>query len=69
VSSRYERSSVIVTSNTPFGRSGEVIGDATVAVAMIDRLVQHVTVVKSEGRAPTGSRTRDLGRVPTYDRG
>src|SRR5204862_4243680 len=39
VSSRYERASVIVTSNKPFGRWGEVFGDATVAAAMIDRLV------------------------------
>jgi len=41
VSSRYERASVIVTSNKPFGRWGEVFGDATVAAAMIDRLVHH----------------------------
>jgi DNA replication protein DnaC len=30
VSSRYERASVVVTSNKPFGRWGEVFGDATV---------------------------------------
>jgi DNA replication protein DnaC len=29
VSARYERASVIVTSNKPFGRWGEVFGDAT----------------------------------------
>ena len=33
VSSRYERASVIVTSNKPFGRWGEVFGDAVVAAA------------------------------------
>lgn len=38
VSNRYERSSLIVTSNKPFGRWGEVFGDDTVAAAMIDRL-------------------------------
>jgi DNA replication protein DnaC len=42
ISARYERASVIVTSNKPFGRRGEVFGDATVATAMIDRLVHHV---------------------------
>jgi DNA replication protein DnaC len=36
VSSRYERASVIVNSNKPFGRWGEVFGDATVAAAMIE---------------------------------
>lgn len=35
VSSRYERASVIVTSNKPFGRWGEVFGDDVVAAAMI----------------------------------
>jgi DNA replication protein DnaC len=38
VSARYERASVIVTSNKPFGRWGEVFGDDVVAAAMIDRL-------------------------------
>src|SRR3954453_20009915 len=36
VSSRYERASLIVTSNKPFGRWGEVFGDDIVAAAMID---------------------------------
>ena len=38
VSSRYERASMIVTSNKPFGRWGEVFGDDVVAAAMIDHL-------------------------------
>src|ERR1700742_492656 len=42
VSSRYERASLIVTSNKPFGRWGEVFGDDVVAAGMIDRLVDHV---------------------------
>ena len=41
VSSRYERASLIVTSNKSFGRWGEVFGDDVVAAAMIDRLVHH----------------------------
>jgi hypothetical protein len=49
VSSRYERASLIVTSNKPFGRWGEVFGDATVAAAMIDRLVHHAEVVSLKG--------------------
>jgi DNA replication protein DnaC len=39
--SRYERASLIVTSNKPFGGWGEVFGDDVVAAAMIDRLVHH----------------------------
>jgi DNA replication protein DnaC len=66
VSSRYERASVIVTSNKPFGRWGEVFGDATVAAAMIDRLVHHAEVVALKGDSYR-LKDRDLGRVPTDD--
>jgi len=45
VSARYERASLIVTSNKPFGRWGEVFGDDIVAAAMIDRLVHHAEVI------------------------
>jgi DNA replication protein DnaC len=49
VSSRYERASLIVTSNKPFGRWGEVFGDDIVAAAMIDRLVHHAEVICTNG--------------------
>jgi DNA replication protein DnaC len=55
-----------VTSNKPFGRWGEVFGDATVAAAMIDRLVQHAEVVKLKGNSYR-FKDRDLGRVPHND--
>ena len=41
VSRRYERASMIVTSNKPFSGWGEIFGDDVVAAAMIDRLVHH----------------------------
>ena len=63
VSSRYERASLIVTSNKPFGRWGEVFGDDVVAAAMIDRLVHHADVVALKGDSYR-LRDRDLGRVP-----
>jgi DNA replication protein DnaC len=63
VSSRYERASMIVTSNKPFGRWGEVFGDDVVAAAMIDRLVHHAEVVALKGDS-FRLRNRDLGRVP-----
>jgi IstB-like ATP binding protein len=66
VSARYERASVIVTSNKPFGRWGEVLGDPVVAAAMIDRLVHHAEVVSLKGDSYR-LRNRDLGRVPTDD--
>jgi DNA replication protein DnaC len=63
VSSRYERASLIVTSNKPFGRWGEVFGDDVVAAAMIDRLVHHADVVALKGDSYR-LKDRDLGRVP-----
>ena len=63
VSSRYERASLIVTSNKPFGRWGEVFGDDVVAAAMIDRLVHHADVVAIKGDSYR-LKDRDLGRVP-----
>lgn len=64
VSARYERASVIVTSNKPFARWGEVFGDPVVAAAMIDRLVHHAEVVSLKGDSYR-LKDRDLGRVPT----
>jgi DNA replication protein DnaC len=64
VSNRYERASLIVTSNKPFGRWGEVFGDDIVAAAMIDRLVHHAEVVALKGDSYR-LKDRDLGRVPT----
>ena len=64
VSSRYERASLIVTSNKVFGRWGEVFGDDIVAAAMIDRLVHHAEVIALKGDSYR-LKDRDLGRVPT----
>ena len=64
VSSRYERASLIVTSNKVFGRWGEVFGDDVVAAAMIDRLVHHAEVIALKGDSYR-LRNRDLGRIPT----
>jgi DNA replication protein DnaC len=63
VSARYERASLIVTSNKPFGRWGEVFGDDTVAAAMIDRLVHHAEILALKGDSYR-LKDRDLGRVP-----
>ncbi|RFA11730.1 DNA replication protein, partial [Subtercola boreus] len=49
VSSRYEHASLILTSNLPFGRWGDVFGDPTIASAMIDRVVHHADVLSLKG--------------------
>lgn len=49
IASRHESGSVIVTSNLPFGRWGETLGDDVVASATIDRLVHHAHVISLDG--------------------
>jgi DNA replication protein DnaC len=49
VSSRYEHASLILTSNLPFARWGDVFGDQVVASAMIDRIVHHAEVITLKG--------------------
>src|SRR5580700_11027788 len=49
VSRRYERASLIVTSNKPFGSWGEIFGDEITAAAMVDRLVHHAEILSLKG--------------------
>jgi DNA replication protein DnaC len=60
VSARYERASVIVTSNKPFSAWGEIFGDEAAAVAMIDRLVHHAEILSLKGDSYR-LRDKDLG--------
>lgn len=49
VSRRYERGSMILTSNQPVGNWGEVFGDAVLATAILDRLLHHSHVITIKG--------------------
>jgi len=49
VSTRYEHSSIIVTSNLAFSQWGHVFGDQMIAAAMIDRIVHHADVITLKG--------------------
>ena len=49
ISQRYERRSLVVTTNLPFARWSEVFLDATAAAAVIDRIVHHATVLTTAG--------------------
>jgi DNA replication protein DnaC len=66
VSRRYERASLIVTSNKPFSGWGEIFGDDVVAAAMIDRLVHHAEILALKGDSYR-LRDRDLVRPPRDD--
>ena len=49
VSRRYERGSIMITSNRPVGEWGQVFGDAVAATAILDRLLHHSQVVTIRG--------------------
>lgn len=49
ISSRYEKGSVVLTTNRPFMAWGKIFHDNTIASAIIDRLVHHSEVIKIEG--------------------
>ena len=64
VSNRYERASMIVTSNKPFSAWGEIFGDDMAATAMIDRLIHHAEILSLKGDSYR-LKDRDLGPRPT----
>jgi DNA replication protein DnaC len=41
VSRRYEKGSMLITSNKNFGEWGEIFGDAMLAAALLDRILHH----------------------------
>lgn len=48
---RYERGSLIVTSNKSFADWGEVFNDHVLATAILDRLLRHATTVNIKGES------------------
>ena len=48
---RYERASLIVTSNKSFGDWGDVFNDQVLATAILDRLLHQATTVNIKGES------------------
>jgi DNA replication protein DnaC len=51
VARRYERASLIITSNKSFIDWGEVFGDQVLATAILDRLLHHSITVNIKGES------------------
>lgn len=49
VSRRYEKGSIILTSNKAFSEWGQVFGDEVLATAILDRLLHHCDVIAING--------------------
>lgn len=60
VAARYEQGSILITSNLPFARWGEIFGDDVVASAMIDRLIHHAEVLPLDGESYRTRTRREL---------
>jgi DNA replication protein DnaC len=69
IGSRYERRSMLITANQPFGAWSKVFPDQAMTLAAIDRLVHHATIlemnVESYRRRAALDRKRGPGRPPT----
>ena len=46
IAARYERRSLLITANQPFGEWGKSFTDKTMTLAAIDRLVHHATILE-----------------------
>ena len=51
VSRRYEKSSMIFTSNKSYGEWGEIFHDHVIAAAILDRILHHCTTVNIKGES------------------
>jgi len=66
-SQRYERGSVLVTSNLPFDEWTEVFGSERLTGALLDRLTHHVNILEMNGDSYRLKHSRQAGSVPLQD--
>jgi hypothetical protein len=64
VSARYERGSIILTSNKSYGEWGSIFGDPIIATAILDRLLHHSTTVNIRGESYRLKERRKAGLLP-----
>ena len=66
-SQRYERGSVIVTSNLPFDEWTSVFGSERLTGALLDRLTHHVHILEMNGESYRLRQSRQRRRSTTSD--
>jgi DNA replication protein DnaC len=70
ISARYERRSMLITANQPFGEWGKIFPDPAMTLAAVDRLVHHATIfemnVESYRRRTAIEQKRKRGRPASY---
>jgi len=65
VSERYERGSIILTSNKSYGEWGEIFPDQVMAAAILDRLLHHSTTVNIKGESYRLKEKKRAGLIGT----
>ena len=70
IGARYERRSLLITANQPFGEWDKIFPDPAMTLAAVDRLVHHATIlelnVESYRRRHAIDKKRGPGRPPKY---
>ncbi len=70
IGARYERRSMLITANQPFGEWNKVFPDPAMTLAAVDRLVHHATIfemnVESYRRRQAIDKKQGPGRPPKY---
>jgi DNA replication protein DnaC len=64
VAKRYERGSMLVTTNQSVGRWGEVFGDDVIAAAILDRLLHHSHAINVTGDSYRMKHRRKAATTP-----
>jgi hypothetical protein len=64
VSARYERGSIILTSNKSYGDWGSIFGHPIIATAILDRLLHHPTSINIRGESYRLKNRRKAGLFP-----
>jgi len=60
---RYERASIVVTSNKSFVDWGEIFNDQVLATAILDRLLHHSTTINIKGESYRLKEKRKAGML------
>ena len=71
ISARYERRSMLITANQPFGEWGKIFPDPAMTLAAVDRLVHHATIFEMNvesyrRRVALDRKQHGAGRPATY---
>ena len=67
VSRRYERGSILITSNQSLAGWGQVFGDQVIATAILDRLLHHSAIINIKGESYRLKEKRKAGLLTRSD--